>query len=222
MKPFDKRMLFILMAVSLLSVVGCVPAATPQPEVNQTAVAEQVNAARTEAVETAMAGLAQTQAALPTATELPTQEPTATEIPATATALPLPTLVPPTATLIPTIAYPTWTPTPAPYQCQITAQDPKIGAYFSPKPDFDARWTIKNTGTKTWEATEVDYFHLSGKEMYKADSRYDLKKDVKPGEEITIIVDMTGPSETGNYTETWALGTSSGNFCPMSITININ
>ena len=208
-------------AMLLVLTAGCAaPApATPDP----TLIAEQVNAARTEAAATVVAQLTLDAPPAPTATEIPPTKLPTTE-PPTATVPPLPTLAPTSTALptqVPTLAYPTWTPTPAEYQCQIVAQSPSLGKYVNTFADLDARWTVKNTGLETWEKSLVDYFYISGDGIHKFEDRYDLSKDVKPGDEIDIIVDIGVPGLEGKYSETWVIGIGGDSFCtlPFSITV---
>ena len=214
-----KKALFssTLLLLTLTLIAGCAapPAATPDP----TLIADQVNAARTEAAKTVVAQLTLDAPLTPTATKVPpTKTPTAQ--PPTATIPPLPTLAP-TNTTAPTLSYPTWTPIPTEYQCQLVAQSPSLGKNVSAYADLDARWTVKNTGTETWEKSYVDYFYTSGSGIHKFDDRYDLPKDVKPGNEVDIIVDLGVPGLAGKYSETWVIGIGGDGFCTLSFSINV-
>lgn len=87
--------------------------------------------------------------------------------------------------------------------------------------DFDAVWTIKNTGTTTWDANSVDYKYASGSKLHKYEARYDLGKSVKPGESVKVIVDMQAPSTAGFYTATWALVNGSTTICSLPLSLRV-
>ncbi len=207
----------ISLLLTLIMVAGCTAPlpSTPDP----TLIANEVNAARTEAAQTVVAQLTADAPLTPTATEVPPTE-TPTTPPPTETIPPLPTIAP-TSTPFPTISYPTWTPTPTDYQCQIVSQSPSPGKYVSPHADLDARWTVKNSGTETWESSVTDYYYSSGSDIHKFDDRFDLPEDVEPGDEVDIIVDIDVPGLEGNYTETWVIGMGGNGFCTMTFTINV-
>ena len=173
-------------------------------------VAMTLDAARTQAAMTVAADIASRA----TATPLPptaTIAPSATELPS---ATPQPTLAPtntlpppPTATntFIPFTPTITNTPTPSDYNCTITSSSPASNAQFGKKDEFDAKWTIKNTGTKDWVTNDMDFRYISGEKMQKYNDVYDLSKNVAKNESIDFIVDMIAPNATGNFSANWAL-----------------
>lgn len=101
--------------------------------------------------------------------------------------------------------------------CSIVSVSPT--ASLTRRAEFDAVWTVKNTGSKNWEISSVDYKYLSGEKLYKKDARYDITKLVKPGESIKIVVDMIAPNATGYFTTTWGIVTGSTTLCSMPLTI---
>jgi hypothetical protein len=187
-------------------------------------VAQTLDAARTQAAQTVLAEIA----SRPSETPLPataTLAPTATELPSATLAPTLPptnTLPPPppaTATLRP--ATPTITPTstPSDYNCTITFSSPATGAQFAKRDEFDAKWTIKNTGTQTWKAADMDFKYLSGDKIHKYNDVYDLSKDVATGESIDYIVDMVAPDSTGAFRETWGLVMNTRTVCGLNVSV---
>ncbi len=119
------------------------------------------------------------------------------------------------------------TPTPTPtlgsseeFSCRLVSVKPKNGASFAPGSDFDAIWTVKNIGSKSWKPAEVDYRYLSGTKMH-ASKLYDLNTTVRPDDTVEITVAMTAPDTTGSYSTTWALARGSVRFCELSLTINV-
>jgi hypothetical protein len=111
-------------------------------------------------------------------------------------------------------------PTPVPVtgtDCKIVSTVPNTTLQV--RADFDAVWTVKNTGTTTWDMHAVDYKYVSGTKMHKYNSLYDLPQTVKPGESVKIIVDMLAPSTAGTYTENWAIVQGSTTLCNLPITV---
>jgi hypothetical protein len=138
----------------------------------------------------------------------PTYTPTA---PATLTPVPAEekTAIPATPTVTATISLPAATATTidlsGEYACRVSSQSPETGADFSAGAEFDAHFTLENTGSRTWYTHLLDYRHQSGTHFEKRASVYDLPKNVRPGESIEIVIDMISPTQPGRYTSTWAL-----------------
>lgn len=177
----------------------------------------------TEAASTIYAALTGTASAIPTDT--PTVTPTATETP-TNTYTPSKTFTntvyyPPTPVRTNTPKPPTATATNSGWSCEVTWQLVENNQEFSPHEAFDGRWKIKNTGSQTWQAIDVDYRYMSGTEMQDGNKVFDLPNDVAPGESITITVDMTAPGTTGHFETFWALARHSDGFCSLPVRINV-
>lgn len=167
-------------------------------------------------VQTAAAASTQTAALMP-----PTVTPSFTPLPtktASITPSPTETFIFKLNTLTPIV------PTAAPnsgnanYACDLTSQSPANGTVFNPNTDFDAHWTVKNTGGKNWSATSVDVIYVSGRKFYKK-SAYDLSATVKAGNSYTVVVDMIAPKNSGSYTTHWGLRINKEVFCTMSLNI---
>lgn len=101
--------------------------------------------------------------------------------------------------------------------CQLVSAAPS--GSVSPSSDFDVVWTVKNTSSKNWEASSVDYKYVSGAKLHKHGDRYDLPATVKPGETVRIIVDVKAPATAGSYSTNWALVDSSTTLCNLSYTL---
>lgn len=196
----------------LLTACSGFGAATPDPAVMQATL----DAAVTQAVETMSAQLTATALAQPTATE--TLVPTAT-----ATLEPSPTVVIPTATKtwIPATAAPTKTATPTNYVCQLVSTLPAKGTKLNPGSNYDANWVVKNTGVLNWEIGNLDLRYDSGTKMQKVADAFDINTLVKPGEELTLIVDMVAPSTAGTYSETWKLMYGNTTLCTLPVNIEV-
>ncbi|PKO12593.1 MAG: hypothetical protein CVU39_23195 [Chloroflexi bacterium HGW-Chloroflexi-10] len=223
----------ILFLVGTLILSACSLGANPTPtetipQVDNTAVFETL---KTQAMETAQAQLTQDALMNPTNTpivveEQPTatlEQPTATVAVVQPTAAPvLPTAAPvlPTATTVLATAVPTTAPTRSDLNCSVTASAPTAGQNISLGGDFDGRWTFKNTGSVTWETSEIDFVYLSGTKFQVHVDGVDLPKQVKNGESVEIIVDMVAPNTAGAYQAYWALKQGSVTFCTVSVMIN--
>ena len=224
MKPFLRTLSFLTMAVIL---AACSANATPTlpPLAN---VEPTLNAVRTQAAGTIAAAL--------------TAQPTATELPATSTTAPSATLAPsatmaPTATTAPVNTLAPATKTPAPLAttgptaavtstlivsgCKITASstsgaDPKAAGS-----DFDARWTIENTGSTTWVKGSTDYKYSSGTKMQKTVDVYDVKIDVAAAATIDLVVDMIAPKTPGTYQTNWVVTQGGTVLCSLPVVVTV-
>lgn len=203
----------ILVMGLLIWIMGCTPTPAPTPTVDERTLAETLRVVRTEAAETVVAQITAEALRNPSATVTNTATSTQTSTP-----LPTATPVPPTATYRPVITY---TFTPAAFQCSIVSQTPPSGQDFSPGADFDAKWVVKNIGTDSWDASNMDYYYTSGTHMEKHGNSFDLPQSVDPGETVEIVVDMLAPTDAGRYTTTWTIGQSGIVACVMSITIDV-
>jgi hypothetical protein len=160
-------------------------------------------------VQTALADLTKNA---PTATK--------TSVPPTATQVPTNTAVPPTA--IPTATYIPWTPAPTAtsttYNCTITEASPSETTIIKVGADFDGRWVVKNTGTETWSASNVDIVYVSGTK-FDRQKNIDLKADVAHDESLTVVVDMIAPKEPNTYTAMWAIIRGTQTICTLPLKI---
>lgn len=196
----------VLILVLLLSACGPKAAAEPTPD---------VEAIRTQAIQTAVAEMT-VQAAL---------NPTATPIPPTITPLPTATVgtaVPVSSgsggsggssggssgTAIPTA-------TPDAWRCQI------VNEYPLDKPqmtgwEYDRHWVIKNIGTTTWWANDV-YVEFDKTctvcENISGQTEFYINKNVAPGDTIDIFVDIdvpTSPVAFPGFTMAWNMISGNG------------
>ena len=221
---------FAVVVTLLLALVGCNTPGANAPTANPQEVEATMAIMRTLAHESAAQNFTQTAAARPSDTPVPTETqapPTRTptqEPTATSTFPPLPTWtatrIPPTATSIFT-ATPVASATSTSLQCQIKSQSPALGSSMSPNNDFDMHWVVKNTGTSSWDANNVDYRYISGTKFQKYADGFDFSKTVKPGEEIDLVVDMKAPNSTGAYSATWAIVQSGQTICTLKIDLQV-
>jgi len=167
--------------------------------------------------QTANAAATRTAAALPSATLTPSPIPTRnTETPTpTATSTVIFVFFSPTPLVFPTF---TAGSSNEDYACQITRVSPGNGTLFNARDDFDAFWTVKNIGKKSWDRNSVDYLYLSGAKIHKV-SGYDLAENVGRGRSINLGVDMRAPKASGSHSTTWTMRVGGETFCPLRMTI---
>jgi hypothetical protein len=192
---------------------------------------EDISPYFTQAAETVFAQITETAKAQPTETPTPTV--TATSTPSTtptgtATVKPaaiyvwVPSATTYTSTPITlTPSTPTTVVTASGYSCSVTSQSVANGAEFVKGSEFDASWTLKNTGTSAWDANEIDYLYISGTAMHKNAAAYDFPSSVAAGSSITITVDMIAPSSAASYETYWGVTRSSVNFCTLPLKIKV-
>jgi len=198
-------MLVLVVGTMLLS--ACAPSdatPTPAPEVIYTQVAMTVQA-----------GLTQTAEAMPTATQTETPVPTQTLEP---TLVASPTVdSTPTQTIQPTIARPA-----NPDRADWVTQVPADGTTMFPDQAFNLVWTVKNTGTTTWNTRyQVRYF-LTDTTMRFGSPDIKFPKDVKPNESVDLTLSMKAPNRAGEFNTVWVLTNADGaNFYTLYLKIRV-
>jgi hypothetical protein len=127
-------------------------------------------------------------------------------------------LLPPTATIVVSSGGGGGAPAPQPdYDCTPVNNRPRDLTVFKKGNEFDIKWTIVNTGTKTIPAKhDIKYF--SGTVLMKdpTDTFREFGVDLKPGDSVTIIIDAVAPAEKGKHVMTWVV---EGNMCYPYIAI---
>jgi hypothetical protein len=212
-----RRKMLIGVALSAMLLVGACTAAEPAEPT------PDVNAIKTEAVQTAMVEMT-VQAAL---------SPTKTDVPATMTPLP-------TATLDSGAAQPagssssssgtssgsgggtsgtpvaTWTP--SVYRCEFVTQTPLDGPQVTGA-NYDVVWTVRNVGVAVWDKDDY-YLKWMGGDDLSPQHIYKLKHDVGYWETIKLTVDIQIPTtprlkDDGlAYTTWWSIVNDNGEaFC---------
>ena len=157
---------------------------------------------KTQAVETIMAQLTQTEVALatknaPTTTPMMTATPTLTATPAI-------------------------TNTPAPCADAAWVKDISVpdGTIMKPGETFTKTWRIKNIGSCTWRE---DFYLIFGYGEKMGGTEVALPSKVEPEQEVEISVSLTAPKNTGDYYGWWRLknewGAPFGEFFGVSITV---
>jgi hypothetical protein len=208
----------LLWVTALALIMACVPALgvpaapTVDPGVIGTFIAATVNAASS-----------QTAAVLPTLTFTPSVTPTRnTETPSpTATSTVIFVLSTPTPVILPTFTSVSLGGSGSSsdnYACEVTRVSPPNGSSFDPRDDFDVFWTVRNTGQRNWDRSDIDYIYSSGAKIHKV-SGYDLEEDVRRGNSTELGVDMQAPKDPGTYSTIWTMRIGERIFCPMRFTI---
>ena len=114
---------------------------------------------------------------------------------------------------------PTVTPVTPNTGCEIVSVSPAKSV--AARADFDVVWMVKNTGSKAWISDSVDYKYISGVQMHQVKG-YDLHQNVKPGETVKIVVDMSAPSQAGTYTTHWAVVLNNATtLCKLPFTLTV-
>ncbi|MBE0698788.1 MAG: hypothetical protein IH586_17860 [Anaerolineaceae bacterium] len=217
-KTIVGKILSILIIAAIFAGCNVAPTATP----TSVATVDQkptFDAISTQAVQTMVANLTlnappATQTSLPTDTPVPT-----------ATNPPLPTNTPaPTET--PTRVFIPWTKTPtateAVYNCTVTGVTPTTSTTIKVDQDFDAKWTVKNSGVKTWSSGNTDIRYVDGTKMHSGGDVRDLNSDVAPNGTYTVTIDMKAPGSDGTYSTSWGIYLEDGTVCTLSLKINVS
>ena len=187
MKSIRKRFItFTVFFVVLLLACSLITPAEPTAQ----------GKAITQALETFQAQLTQTQLAF-----IPSEVPSATPIPPTATHTP-----PPTAT--PSPPTPTATNVPCDWARFIKDVNVEDGTVFMPGTEFTKTWRLKNVGTCTW-TKDYDLVFVSGDGM-NAYASVPFPDTAVPGETIDLSVKLKAPEGGGTYKGYWRLRNANG------------
>ena len=206
---------FVFWFMALVMVMACVPgtAAPAIPTIDPNAVGTYI-------AQTSVAAATQTAAAIPTSspTATFTSTPRFTDTPEpTATSTIIFIFFSPTAVVTATSTGSNATGN-REYACQIIRVTPANGTAYDGRTDFDAKWTVRNSGRREWDRNSIDYLYINGDRFHKT-ATYDLTRSVKVGEQIDLIVDMVAPKDRGSYSTNWSMRVGSENFCTLSLTI---
>jgi hypothetical protein len=188
---YKKRTLCIIgLLLSLLWIAAC------SPTVTTSTPTLDLNPFRTEVAATVLAQVTQALAMTPSVTPLPS--PTATNLP---TSTPRLTVSP---SLSATITLLSGTPKAGTYnQAQWVAQSIADNAIFAPSQTFTMTWTLKNIGTSTWTAAYLLRYYSGN--TFGATKEIVIGREVLPGEQIDISIQMTAPAIPGSYRSDWVM-----------------
>jgi hypothetical protein len=210
MMPRHSRVATILLIAAVM--LACVPTLGPTAPV----ATFDPNSINTIIVETANAALTQT-ALFTTPSSTPTPTPTITHTP-TETPTPIPTIV--IQLFTPTVATPIPQVSGDKFDCAVISKSPADGFGFSAGNAFTATWDVLNTGSESWDAASADIRYKSGTKMH-LQGIYDLDRNIPPGQQYTITVQMKAPTESGSYSTVWVIGTKAAEYCRIGISIKV-
>lgn len=213
MNPSIKRILFLLVA-GIVLITACAPA--PAPTQDPAEVQRQIEESVALTVAAQNAEEEQPVMAEPTNTPLPTQTEAVppTETPVAPTATPF-TVVPPTVAPSTNGGSSNVVVTPLDYDCTSQDRRPYDNTYFKSNKEFDIKWTIVNTGTKSWPAGK-DVKYYSGPQM-SATTVVELPA-MAPGDTYVVILDAIAPQKKGFHVMTWVV---EGQLCFPYVAINV-
>ena len=118
------------------------------------------------------------------------------------------------------IQLPAPTPPPVTTTCKDAAEyigdDGTDGTTYAPNTAFTKTWTVKNTGTCTWDSSYLVY-QISGPYMTQQPGYWLVAPEntVEPGQTVDIHVGMTSPPMKGNYKSYWGLKNAYGVIIPI-------
>jgi hypothetical protein len=187
-----------------LSIGACLPAASGQQ--NQQVQNTQSLQDTESQISTAVAQTIEAQNQIGTFVALTTEAQATPTF--TATPITIPTLTPfviPTSTTRPSTGGSGGGSSPAKYEyaCDIINRRPLDNSEILHGQNFDIKWTIKNTGTKAWDAgLDVKYF--SGPQMTSV-TLIEIPIKMKPNDTYDIVLDATAPEKLGFQVMTWTV-----------------
>jgi hypothetical protein len=202
------KILSIIILLTLLAGCAAQPAGVAAPTVDTQALRTQVaqTVIANPTIQSALNPPPDTATVPPTETQAPVVvNPTQTTAPIVAVATATSTMPAPTVTFT---AVPTqskvFVPTvPVPDQALLMYAQPAAYTHFAPRTPFDAVWTFKNVGMKTW-TNEYFLTFLGGEKMVTKGDVAMVSGKVKPGTTTQIVLDMVAPSSPGTYTAKFA------------------
>jgi hypothetical protein len=204
------RTLAILILLALLAGCAAQPGAATAPTVDTQALRTQV--AQTVIANPTIQSALNPPPATPTTppTAAPTQtpvviDPTQTTAPIVAVATATSTMPAPTVTFtaVPTQAKVFLPTVPQSDQALLMYAQPAAYTHFKPRTPFDAVWTFKNVGLRTW-TNEYFLTFVGGEEMVTKGEVAMVSGKVKPGTTTQLVFDMVAPSSPGTYTAKFA------------------
>lgn len=195
-----KSLMLIVLMLALLLTGACKATATPSPTPTPNAQELSTSIASTVAAElTAVSVNNPSQTPEPSVTPVPTDTPTPTAAVS---------LVPPESPVVPA-ASPTNTATAAvpavgatlanhaEFVSDITVPD---GTVFAPGEKFVKTWRIRNIGSATW-TKDYSFVFINGEGM--GGQPLKLPSDIPSGTTVDISIEMTAPTDPGEYNGYW-------------------
>ena len=107
------------------------------------------------------------------------------------------------------------------WTCLVISKSPRRDTVFSRGVQFNAVWTVQNTGTKTWPRQGVDIVYHTGADLHEGKPYRDIPATVGPGGKVTLTVAMTAPKKPGEYGTRWALMVGKKIFCSVRFPVTV-
>ncbi len=170
---------------------------------------------------------AETIAVQLTKMNLPSPEPTMQRLelksptPAQATLTQAPTLA------LPTAAAPAATATSgaqAADRAQYISQNPVDDSTLLPGQPFQMIWTVKNLGPTTWTTAYQIRFYAGNPSgnNFTSPSALAIPKEVKPDEQVDLVLNLVAPASNGTYEGIWAITNADGiNFQGLTLRVKV-
>jgi hypothetical protein len=126
------------------------------------------------------------------------------------------TPVPPAATQVDAVQPPATVALGCQDAAQYISDDGIDGSRYAPNTPFVKTWTVKNTGSCTWDDGYL-VAQISGAFMTQQPGYFIVQQGqtVAPGQTVNISIGMTSPPEDGDYTSYWGLENGQGQFMPV-------
>lgn len=195
-KEFRKTVVIALALSAILAACAPAQANNPQQVLSDVGTSVALTVEAQNGVSTAAAATLTAQAPQATATLVPTLVPLSLPTAETlASATPF-VVVPPSSG---SSGGSTGSSGTADYACTWTSSPPDLTRY-APGDDFDVKFTITNSGAKTWVAGKD--FSFIGDTLFTTLSFVELP-ELKPGHYLSFTFDAKAPADKGRYAEQW-------------------
>ncbi|MGW8250413.1 MAG: SH3 domain-containing protein [Anaerolineales bacterium] len=115
-------------------------------------------------------------------------------------------------------------PPPSGTGCQLVSQTPADGTSISVGLPFNTTWVLQNSGSASWDQTQVDVRYLGAVDniqMHQGSDVYDLTTTVQPGNTYNFSVSMIAPFNAGTYGELWELVEGNQQICQFYVYITV-
>jgi uncharacterized protein YraI len=105
-------------------------------------------------------------------------------------------------------------------ECIVLNQAVPFGQIYSANTPFEARWTVLNTGSTTWNPGGVSARYLSG-EVLHTSAEVPLLQPVLPGSIVDISVPLTAPASPQSVSTGWAITRGTQTLCNLIVAIEV-
>ena len=124
-----------------------------------------------------------------------------------------------TASMTPTYAI--FTKTPLAWGCTVQSSDPNGYKGFHPNDDFDAHFTVLNSGANDWTGAKESYRFINGTAMQTHGSSFAIPQYTQTNHSLSVTIDMKAPGTPGRYFSVWSFEHSQNTICLITISITV-